>query len=246
MRITTRDILVPAVIVAVLAGPTARGQDDEEPQGDSKSETISIGVSSTAPGRGDPIRDVIIVQPDKTGRRRVPFAVRTGTSERLAMDDAARAMEEIAPMLGAQEEQYIDWVHGTIDTDAERVKPGAVRLKALQSKLEITCPKEVDAGNPIAIRVRGTGNVNIIWHAGLIYPCDTDACGDELYNRPAFLPDNGQYEIQDIESGKAVEGADAKVASFNTYGADRGTYLGVRVENPLHPEDGLTFWVSVR
>jgi hypothetical protein len=206
--------------------------------------SVSLSAASAKPGQGTV--DVVLSDAGPTGRRLVPLAVQIGTSTRIAIGEAELALVDIRPHYGAQEEQYRAWVRGETHVERQMVRPGVASLAKLESKLGLSCPQTVTAGEPIALAVKSIGNHDIAWHVYIVYPEPTDATGDRTLDRASFLPDTGQYEMQAILAGAAVQGSTTKTISFNTYPADRGVCLGVRVENPVHAQDGVTIWVKVQ
>jgi len=240
MRSGLRCVSFGLVMACVVAFP-ARAQEE-----DAKKQAVSCTVDKRLPKEGERTVQVLMSERKPSGRRPAPFAVRVGTSARLAVADVDAALREIKPHYGAQEEQYRAWVRGEVVEERVKAVPGTLRLAGLDSKLDLTCPRSVQAGRPIEVKITSVGQANITWHIYIIYPTPSDDVGDAFTDKMLMKPDAGAYEMQAVVAGEKVEGAVSKVIRYNTYPADRNSYLGVRIENPKHVKDGQTFWVKVR
>jgi hypothetical protein len=169
--------------------------------------------------------------------------VEIGTAERLGIGEAAQAIKEIRPFYGGRDDLYREWI---LTKDKRTAKPCSIKMAAATSRVSLRCPREVQGGRPITVEVDHVGNRQITWHAYIIYPCPVDGYADEATNRSLVRPDSGRYELMTFAAGAKIRGAKKKTLYFSTYPADKGKYLGVRVENPKRSEDGHTFWVRIK
>jgi hypothetical protein len=245
MRVLPVSTLCTFACAAVCVGVDARAQEDPG-EGTVRVEATSVSLSKKAPQKAEEPAELIQTDRGADGVRETPVAVAVGTTQRAGMSETPDVIREIKSLFAEQESEFRGWVRGTAGIKFKKLPPCTLRLGTKVSRLKLACPKEVQAGRPIVVKVDHAGNHNILWNAYLIYPVAADGYGDRPTDRTIIRPDNGRYEMQSFKAGAEVRGATGKTLRFWTYPADRRSLLGVRVENPLHAEDGHTFWVKVR
>lgn len=224
--------LVAAVLAWSYGACAEEPAEAKEPEGAARTSVVNVAISPepARPGEGNVV-SIVLAPISETRRRWVPVAPSVWTGTKRAFVEAAKASREIASSYGASEDVYKSWALGELRLLPQAVRGGVLEVSELASSLEISCPREVRAGEDITLHVKSTGEMDTTWVVSLIYP------------------DGSRYEVQELSAGKKLPGGEkgrTNVIQFKTFPADAGGLLGVRVERQEYSEDGWTFWVEVR
>lgn len=237
--------LVAAAVLLALPS-AAQDRDEEEEEGDApagdvqKAEVQGVVVRPVVPDKpsGQPV--TVILGETARSRRELVVALPVGAGSKASGLEARAGTREIESSLTGGEERYDAWVRGSLREESVRAPGGIVVLAQVASGLEISCPREVQAGEAITLEVSSVGEVDDTWKAWLVYPCAADHPGD------GPLRDGSRYEEQSLTAGDRRVGEKRKhTATFTTFPADRGKLLGVYVER----QDGgekQSLWVNVK
>ena len=216
----------------------ARALEDAPAEGVGKVRLEGIVVRPVNPDRAAGKRVTVVLGETAKKRRELVVAlpVRAGSE---ASDLVARGgTREIRRSLTGQSERYDEWVRTGLVEGSTRAPGGIVVLEQAVCGVEVSCPREVPAGQAITIEVVGTGKAVDVWDAWLVYPAAASCPGE------GPTPDGSRYEQQTLKGG-AKSGAKKLTASFNTYPADRGKLLGVCIARSQSEEKGV-LWVQVK
>jgi hypothetical protein len=230
-----------ALLAALACGlpSAARAQEDAPAEGVGKVRIEGVVVRPVNPDRtaGKPVT-VILGETAKNRREfTVALPVRAGSE---ASDIMARSGTlEVQQSLTSQSERYNEWVRAGLVEKSTRTPSGIVVLEQAVCGLEVSCPREVPAGQAITIEVVGTGEAVDLWNAWLVYPAVGDCPGE------GPTPDGSRYEQQSLKGGAKSGGAKKLTVSFNTFPADRGKLLGVCVARSQSEDKGI-LWVQVK
>ncbi len=225
---------------AVLWGlpSAARGMEDEPAEGVQKARVEGVVVVPTDPRKaaGKPVT-VILGETEKS-RREFKVAFPVGEGADASSLEARTGTREIRETATSRDERYETWVSEGRREESAGPSSGIVVLAQVVSGLEISCPREVSAGEKITLEVTGVGQVDDTWDTWLVYPVAAGNPGD------GPTPDGSRYEQQTLKVGAKLGGAKLS-AIFTTYKADKGKLLGVCVAREKSA-DKRVLWVRVK
>ncbi len=231
-----------AVAAGVLAAVPAACQEGGEglPDGDVVANVTVEGVvlQPPRPDKPDARLVSVILGETKRGGRKLIIALPVKGGARQAAEAAEAGTDEAKSTYVMEEERVQEWARRELVETSRLSQVGMIELSELSSRIELTCPRQVNAGEVVVLRVKSVGNFDDVWKASLVYPTSDDRL---------IFPDGGRYETQSLSVGDKVGGKERVVtARFTTYPADRDRTLGVRIERSARAEDGVTLWVKVR
>jgi len=235
-----RAVRATLVAAALCCLPSAaRALEDAAAEGAGKIRIEGVVVRPVSPDRtaGKPVT-VVLGETAKSRRELVvALPVRAGSE---ASDLVARGgTREIQRSLTGQAERYDEWVRAGLVEESARAPGGIVVLEQAVCGVEVSCPREVPAGQTITIEIVGTGEAVDVWDAWLVYPA-VNVCPGK-----GPTPDGSRYEQQTLKVGAKAGGAKKLTASFNTFPADRGKLLGVCIARSQSEDKGV-LWVQIR
>ncbi|MHC4504763.1 MAG: hypothetical protein ACYTFI_15770 [Planctomycetota bacterium] len=171
----------------------------------------------------------VILGDTKGGGRKTVIAPSVGAAARGVREATIAGRQQVDTTFELREQRYTGWAESELLSEPDALPTGTVVLTELETSLELACPREVKAGEPIVLQVKSTGNLDIDWDVSVMYR------------------DGSPYEKTRLSAGDKVGGEKrVQKVSFTTWPADRGTLLGVRVKRPERSEDSAIFWVTVR
>lgn len=212
-------------IAAFLSAATALGAEGAPAKELQSAEIVSVRAAQLdSAEEGDVVAVVLGRSPyEETMPVPVPTMEATQRAFSLSKEQEPAATGPRRPEMGPGEE-FLG--HGS---GPSRSRVGAVAVRQLQGKVNISCPRRVDAGQPIEVKVKSEGDCDVEWRVFIVYP------------------EGARYEGRGLKAGKKVMGSEkAEALSFPTYPADGGRLLGVRIDDAAFPLTGRTFWVEVR
>ncbi len=171
----------------------------------------------------------VVLGDTKGGRRKTVIAPSVGAAARGVREATIAGRRQVDTTFELREQRYTGWAESELLSEPDALPTGTVTLTELETSLELACPREVKAGEPIVLHVKSVGNLDIDWDVSVMYR------------------DGGPYEKTRLSAGDKIGGQKrVQQVSFTTWPADRGTLLGVRVKRPERSEDSAIFWVTVR
>ena len=224
--------LAAAAMLAGLAAAAEEGDKGELPADAARARIEGALLAPERP-KEEETKDVtpvtIVLGETESGRREVVIAPSVEAARRGVAPAAASGLREVRSGFEGREERFRTWAEGEMVTSPGLSPAGTVVLSELSTSLELACPREVTAGEPIVLHVKSVGNRDIEWDVSVVYPA------------------GGSYEHTRLTAGDKIGGQDRiHKVSFTTWAADRGALLGVRIERRERTRDGATFWVTVR
>jgi len=230
---------VASLAVAVLWGLPAVAAEgdavkkDELPADAAKAKVEGFVLKPHRPEKEEQTKDVtpvsVILGDTKGGRRKTVIAPSVGAAARGVREATIAGRRQVETTFELREQRYSGWAESELISEPDALPTGTIVLTELETSLELACPREVTAGEPIVLHVKSVGNLDIDWDISLMYR------------------DGGAYEKTSLSAGDKVGGQKrVQKVSFTTWPADRGTLLGVRVQRPERSEDSAIFWVTVR
>jgi hypothetical protein len=239
MRSACRRAAASLAVAVLWVLPTAAAEEDDKvkkedlPADAAKAKVEGVVLKSHRPEKEEKGKDVtpvsVVLGEKKTGRRKTVVAPSVGAAARGVREATIAGRRQVYTTFELREPRYTGWAESELISEPGSLPTGTVLLTELATSIELACPREVKAGEPIVLHVKSVGNLDIDWDVSLEYP------------------DGGAYEKASLTAGDKV-GGDKRVqkVSFTTWPADRGALLGVRVKRPERSEDGAIFWVTVR
>lgn len=206
---------------------------EDLPADAAKAKVEGVVLKSHRPEKEEEGKDVtpvsVVLGDTKGGRRKTVVAPSVGAAVRGVREATIAGRRQVYTTFELREPRYTGWAESELLSTPGSLPTGTVLLTELATSLELACPREVKAGEPIVLHAKSVGNLDIDWDVSLVYP------------------DGGAYEKTRLTAGDKV-GGDERVqkVSFTTWSADRGALLGVRVKRPERSEESAIFWVTVR
>jgi len=178
IRSACRRAAVSLAVAALWVLPAVAAEGDAVkkdglPADAAKAKVEGLVLKSHRPETEEENKDVtpvsVVLGDTQSGRRKTVIAPSVGAAARGVREATIAGRKQVETTFELREQRYSGWAKSELLSEPDALPTGIVMLTELETSLELACPREVKAGEPIVLHVKSTGNLDIDWDISLMY-----------------------------------------------------------------------------